>query len=120
MEANTERTATRRFRWGLLLAWIPLTFFLIPTVLGIIASVTSPQRATGLGAIAGGLSEALATFGLIVTIGCELGGIVLLVRTLSRSHLVRGMVTIISVCFSALLLLVLALFLWLGVAHHWR
>ena len=124
MEASTERNATQRFRWGLLLAWIPLTFFLIPTVLGIVVSVASPQKATGqkatgLGAVAGGFSESLATFGLVATIGCEVSGIVLLVGAVSRSQPVRGVVAIISVCFSALLLFVLALFLWFAVGH-WR
>jgi hypothetical protein len=120
MDTNAELTATQRFRWGILLAWIPLLFFLIPTMFAFINAALSPQKATGLGAVAGGLSESLATFGLIATIGCEVGGIVLLVGTVSRSHPTRGVLAILSVCCSVLLLLALVLFLWLALAHRWR
>ena len=70
VEFNPEITARNRFRWGLLFAWLPLMFFIVPTAIAIIHGFDS-QRATGLVAVAGGLSEVLATVGHIVIVGSE-------------------------------------------------
>jgi hypothetical protein len=75
----------------------------------IIASVSSfrgisEQRAIGLGAVAGGLAEAYVTSGFILTFVFEVAAIVLLIRSLSRGHLGRGFVAVISICWSALVL----------------
>ena len=61
VEFNPEITARNRFRWGLLSAWLRLMFFIVPTAIAIIDAFAS-QRATGLVAVAGGLSELVATF----------------------------------------------------------
>src|SRR5438445_13740916 len=113
MESNAETMSAKRLRLGLLLAWTPLMFFIVPTAIGIIGAIAqmSTQNATGLGAVAGGFTEVVATFGLVVIVASEVAAIVMLLRTLSRSHPVRTTVAVISICCSGLLLLALGLFL---------
>jgi len=120
MEVNTGVASTTRFRWGLVLAWIPLLFFIIPTAIGVIASFAqmSNQRATGLGAVAGGLAEIVVTFGFVVIVASEIAAIVMLLRTFSRSHPIRAVVAIISVCCSGLLLFLMGLFFWVTTVHR--
>ena len=89
-------------------------FFIVPTAIGIINALVqiSTQNATGLGAVAGGFTEVVATFGLVVIVASEVAAIVMLLRTLSRSHPIRTMIAIFSVCCSALFLLTMGLSLW--------
>jgi Ca2+/H+ antiporter len=122
VEEKLEITESKRFRLGLLLAWIPLIFFIVPTAIGIIRAIAqvSSEKATGLGAVAGGVVEVAATFGLVVIAASEVVGIVMLVRASSRNRPVRTVVAIVSVVCSGLLLLVLGLFLWFTTVHHWQ
>jgi hypothetical protein len=114
MESNVETASAKRLRVGLLLAWIPLMLFVVPTAIGIINALTeiATQKQTGLGAVAGGLTEMLVTFGLISIVGSQVTAIVMLLRTLSRSHPMRTIVAIFSICCSGLLLLALGMFIW--------
>jgi hypothetical protein len=114
MECNPETTSAKRLRLGLLLAWTPLMFFVVPAAIGIISTLAqmSTQKTTGLHAVAGGPTYAIATFGLVAMVGSEAAAILLLLRTLSRSHPLRTVVAIISICCSGLLLLGLGMFLW--------
>jgi hypothetical protein len=121
VDYNTETAGRTKFRWGLLLAWIPLLFFIVPTAIGIVnafVSITN-QRATGLAAVAGGFAEVLATFGLVAVVGSEVAAIVMLIRSLSRSHPMRTVVAIISASCGGLLLCLVGLFLWLATMHRW-
>jgi hypothetical protein len=122
MEENLEITQQKRFRYGLLLAWVPLLFFIIPAAIGIIRAIAqmSSEKATGLAAVAGGVSEVAAIFGLVVIVASEVVAIVMLIRTFSRSHLTRTVVAILSVGCSGLLLLVMGLFLWFAIGHRYR
>jgi hypothetical protein len=122
MEENLEITQKKRFRYGLFLAWVPLLFFIVPTAIGIIRAIAqvSSEKATGLAVVAGGVAEVASTFGLLVIVASEVVGIVMLVRTSSRNHLIRTVVAIASVVCSGLLLLVLGLFLWFAIVHHWQ
>ena len=122
VEDNLEITQRKRFRYGLLLAWIPLMFFIVPTAIGIIRAIAqaSSEKATGFAVVAGGVGEVAATFGLVVIVASEVIGIVMLVRTSSRNHPIRAVVAIVSVVCSSLLLLVLGLFLWFATVHRWR
>jgi len=60
--------ATRRFLGGLLLAWVPW----IPTLVGLGYAFRgiSSQKATGVGAVAGGVAESLVLWGLLSMIAC--------------------------------------------------
>lgn len=114
MDHNAEVADRKKFRWGMLLAWIPLLFFIVPSAIGVISAFVSAanQRATGLAAVAGGFAEVLVTFGLVVVVGSEVAAIVTLLRTLSRRHPLRTFVAIVSACCSGLLLSLVGLFLW--------
>jgi len=105
MEENLEITQKKRFRYGLLLAWVPLLFFIVPTAIGIIRGIAqvSSEKATGLAVVTGGVAEVAATFGLLVIVASEVVGIVMLVRTSSRNHTIRTVVAIASVVCSGLL-----------------
>ncbi len=81
---------------GLLLAWIPIVFFVAPILIGIFRSI-SMNKATGLGAVAVGLSEGLATSGLIAILACEVYAVVLLVKTFSGGDLLTRLVAILSI-----------------------
>jgi hypothetical protein len=101
----------RRFLWGVLLAWAPWLFVGILGLVNILKGI-SEQKATGLGAVAGGLAEAFITFGLATTLVFEVSAIVLLVRTFSRQHQLRSLSSVICICMSALMILLVGLFLW--------
>ncbi len=120
MESNAEITSAKRLRVGLILAWIPLMLFVVPTAIGIINAFVeiASQKQTGLGAVAGGLSEMAVTFGLVVIVGSQVAAIVMLLRTLSRSHPVRTTIAIFSVCCSGVFLLALGLILWSTPLHQ--
>jgi hypothetical protein len=113
-EENLEIAQRKKFRYGLLLAWAPLIFFIVP-----IAQM-SREKATGLAAVAGGVSEVAATLGLVVIVASEVVAIAMLIRTFSRSHLTRTVVAFFSVGCSGLLLLVSGLFLWFAIGHRYR
>ena len=82
---NVDDRTKARFVNGLLLAWIPFVFFFAPMAVTFVREL-SPQKATGLGAVAGGLSEGLITFGLAAIVVTQVGAIVLLARSFwSRS-----------------------------------
>jgi hypothetical protein len=92
-------------------SWIPS----LPVVIGSFNAFRgiTQQKATGLGAVAGGLAEVYLTSGLILTFASEAAAIVLLIRSLSRAHLGRGAVAVFSICWSALVLFLFGLFVWL-------
>jgi biopolymer transport protein ExbB/TolQ len=101
----------RLFLWGVLLASAPWLFGGILGAVNILKGV-SEQKATGLGAVAGGLAEAFITFGLVTTLVFEVSAIVLLARTFSRQHQLRSLSSIVCICMSALMILLVGFFLW--------
>ena len=111
--------AKRRFLWGALLTWTPFFVAVFPTIIGIFNAFReiSTQKATGLGAVAGGLTEAFATFGLFATLVVEVAGIVLLVRAFSKEHPMRTLFSILSICCSGLMLTILGLCVWFLFRH---
>ena len=60
--SRTDDVKGKRFLWGVLLAWIPFFFFVLPAFFNAFREISTP-KATGLGAVAGGFTEAFATFG---------------------------------------------------------
>jgi hypothetical protein len=103
--------AKRRFLWGVLLAWTPFLFAAVPAVFNAFREI-STQKATGLGAIAGGFAEAFAIFGLAATLAFEVSAIALLARAFSRGHPIRTFFSVLSICCSGLMLSILGLCLW--------
>jgi len=82
--SSYDRKTKGWFLWGTVLTWA----LSIPFILGIFHSFreVSEQKATGLGAIAGGLAEGFVTFGLILAFLVPVVAIVLLIRSFSSGH----------------------------------
>jgi hypothetical protein len=114
MNSQTDETNRRRFLWGVLLAWIPFLFVVFPTIIGLFSALReiSNQKATGLGAVAGGLGETFSTFGFAAFAVFEAAAIVLLLRAFSRGHPVRAFVSVVSICCSGLMITIMGFFLW--------
>ncbi|HTM41226.1 MAG TPA: hypothetical protein VL177_09955 [Terriglobales bacterium] len=114
----TDQAGRKTYIWGLLLAWAPA----IPLIIGMsrIFRGISENKATGIGAVAGGLAEAYLIFGLVATLAFQVGGIVLLSRSFSPGHGARAVFSALSIGWSILTLVLLGLFLWLYFAlpHH--
>jgi hypothetical protein len=106
---------TRRFVGGLLLAWAPW----IPTLIGLryVIDGVSSSKATGIAVVAGSLRESLVLWGLASMIVCQIMAMVWLLRSISREHWMRSAVSAASVCASALILLLMGLFVWLTWFH---
>jgi hypothetical protein len=101
----------KRFAWGVGLAWLPLVLLAGPGLFSALRGV-SQEKATGLAAVAGGFAEALATFGLLAFVGCQVAAIVLLGRAVKREQWGRSMVAVISIVSSAGILALTALATW--------
>jgi len=103
----------KRFFRGMVLAWTPWIPW-IPTLIGIGYAFRgiSEQKATGLGAVAGALSEIFVLYGIGAILVVQIAAIVLLIRAFSPGHWVRGMFSVLSVCLSGLMLLLVGLFCW--------
>jgi hypothetical protein len=109
--SRTDDVKEKRLLWGVLLAWVPFFFFVFPAIFEI-----STQKATGLGAVAGGLAS--STFGLAAGVVFEVTAIVLLLRAFSRGHPTRTFFSVISICCSGLTLAILGLCLWFFFRLH--
>jgi hypothetical protein len=101
---------TKRFLWGVGLVWAPW----IPTLIGIGHALRAilGQKATGIGAVAGGVTELFITWGIGAILIGQVAAIVLLFRGFSPAHWVRGVFSVLSIALSALTLLLVLLFLW--------
>ena len=108
--------ARARFVKGLLLAWIPLLVVMGPFFAEAFRDISN-QKATGLGAVAGGLSQALTTFGLAALVVTQIAAIVLLARSFGRKHLLRSTLSMVTICCSVLLMAYLGMLAWLLVRY---
>ena len=107
MDDSSSHDRKRKcFFWGTVLTWT----LSIPLIIGIFSNAfkgISEEKATGLGAIAGGLAEAYVTLGLLLSLVLPVGAIVLLVRSFSGFSL-------LYICGCALTLALAGLFVWLS------
>jgi len=111
MDNELSHDAKRKwFLWGMILAWIPV----IPAIIGIFNAFRgiSEQKATGLGAVAGGVAEVYATLGMIFVLILPVAAIVLLGKSLSSVHPVRTLFSWLSICRSVLVLALSGLSVW--------
>jgi hypothetical protein len=99
----------RRFLWGVLLAWTPW----IPILIGL-GHALMRQKATGIGAVAGGLTELFVVWGIGAILIGQVVAIVLLLRAFSPGHWMRSLFSVLSICLSGLMLVLVGLFLWLS------
>ena len=111
MDLLPDNIKRKRFWWGVVLAWIPFFFLAIPTAIGVFR-VLSREKATGLGAVAGGMGEIFSTFGLAAMVVSEVTAIILLLRSFSGDRPQRAIVSALSICCSGFMLAIVGLFLW--------
>jgi hypothetical protein len=102
----------RRFLWGVLLAWSPWIPILFG--LGIALRGIARQKATGLGAVAGGLTELFVVWGIAAILIGQVVAIIFLFRAVSSGHWIRNFFSVLSIGLSALMLALVGLFLWLS------
>ncbi len=110
-----DEVKKKRFLWGVVLVWAPW----IPTLIGIgyaFRGVTE-QKATGLGAVAGGLSESFFITGIGAILIGEGVAITSLCRSFSPGHWVRGLFSALSIGLGGLMLLLVGFFFWLSWFH---
>jgi hypothetical protein len=89
--------------WGAVLAGVSsIPFFIL--FFNFLRAL-SPAKATGLAAVAGGLAEAYATFGLILTLVLPVAAIVLLSRSFSRGNPTHKALSLLFILWSAFILL---------------
>jgi hypothetical protein len=122
MDIQTDDIRRKRFLWGVCLAWTPFLFLIIPTAIGIFSAFRgmSREKATGLAVLAGGFREFLSTFGLAAVLAFEVAAFILLLRTFSGARPVRALFSVLSICCSGFMLIILGLFLWtvFFLSHH--
>ncbi|HZR32085.1 MAG TPA: hypothetical protein VFA76_09560 [Terriglobales bacterium] len=115
-EVHTDDLKRKRFLWGVALAWLPSLPFFLFGVYNAFKGMES-QKATGLGAVAGGWSEVLCTVGLATVFIVPATAIVLLTRSFSTGHGTRKMLSLLSIAWCALLLSLAGFFVWLFFFH---
>jgi hypothetical protein len=101
-------TNTKRFLLGVLLTWAPW----IPTIVGLAYAFRgiSNTKATGLAELASGLAESFALWGIIAMVIAQVAAIVWLGKSFSPGHWWRNVVSVISIVFSGLMLVLVCLF----------
>jgi len=93
------------------LAWSPW----VPTLisLGYAFRGIFEQKATGLGAVAGGLSDTFVMYGVGTVVVSQIAAIVFLFRTFSSGNWMHSLISALSICLSLSILLLVSFFLWL-------
>lgn len=115
MHAQTDAAKTRFWK-GIVLGWVPLLLFIAPALMNALQGILS-AKATGMGAVAGGLTQGFTVFGLAAFVVCEVAAIFLLARTLSKEYKLRSLLSVVSMCVSALMLVGIGLVLGQLLAH---
>ncbi len=112
---SDDHRRRNHFYWGLALAWLSC----LPIIVGLATAFRgiSQNKATGIGAVAGGLAEMGIVTALAVTPACLIAAIVLLARSFSTNHPVRLAVGVVSLCWTVLMMSLLAFLVWLLYAH---
>jgi len=102
----------KRFLWGRLLAWAPW----LPTTIGLgfVFRGIAAEKATGLAAVAGGLTETFLLFGLLAAVVFEVTAIILLASAFASGHWLRSSFSVVSLLLSGLMLFLVGVFLWLS------
>ncbi len=101
-----------KFRIGILLAWIPFLVIVIPAFFEVFRGITN-QKATGLGAVAGGLSHAFVTFGVSAFVVAQLLAIVFLIRSIGTGGAVQNIFAILSIGLCVVTLAATGLLFWI-------
>jgi hypothetical protein len=107
---SEDERKRRWFLYGIALAWLPF----VPLIVGLVSAFRgiSEQKATGIGAVAGGAAQLGTLYFIALTpvyLVCAIG---LLVRSFSKAHPARSIVATISLCWTVLVSGIFALCLW--------
>ena len=91
----------------------------IPLIVGVPNAFNgiAKEKATGLAAVAGGLAEGYLTFGVALAFAMPITAIFLLSRSFARGHGVRSLFSLVCICWNALMLALVGLFLWLDLVY---
>jgi hypothetical protein len=109
-----DDTKRKGFLWGVLLACSPMLFVILT-----FSREISRQKTSGLGAVAGGLSEPFANFGFVAVVVSQVSAIILLVRASSEGQSpMRLLISGISICCAGFTLLICAFLIWLAFSRH--
>ncbi|MDT8067211.1 MAG: hypothetical protein ROO76_03500 [Terriglobia bacterium] len=101
-----------KFLVGILLAWVPIVVIIVPVFFEVFRGITD-QKATGLGAVAGGFSEAFVTFGVVTFVAAQVLAIILLIRSVGIGKTVQSVFAILSIGICATMLAATGLFFWI-------
>jgi hypothetical protein len=109
---------SKRFLWGVVLVWAPW----IPILIGFGYAFHDAlhAKATGLFAIAGSYAAFFTVYGVVATLTAQIAAILLLSRNFAPGRSMRNFFSILSICFSVLMVIMIVLFLWLSWSwgHH--
>ena len=88
---------------GLGLTWAPWLVVIVPVVFNMFRGIRE-QKATGLGAVAAGITEALVIWGLLSFLVCEVGGMVSLAKSVRGRDRLRSVLAVMSMICAVLAL----------------
>jgi hypothetical protein len=102
----------KRFRYGVLLAWVPVLILVVPGILSMV-SVFDRSKTTGLGAVAGGWSQGFTMFGLVTFVAAQVAAIILLGKSFSETNRSQRWLAVLTIIVSLLFLAMCFGSLWL-------
>jgi hypothetical protein len=103
------------FVLGSVLTWI----LSVPFLIGMFNAFRgiSEQKATGLGAVAGGLAEIGMTLAIILGFGLPIAAIVLLIKSFAPKSGTRSLISVLYICWNAFMFVVVSLLAWLSLVY---
>jgi hypothetical protein len=111
MVETTDVRVRDRFVQGVLLTWIPFFIVVVPFCLTAFRGIAA-SKATGVGAVVGGWSEGLCTFGVVAMLACQVAAIVFLSRRTPKGSALRSLFAVFSIFCSVLMIAVVILSTW--------
>jgi hypothetical protein len=114
--STTVDPKRKRFLWGIAIGW----FSFIPLLYGCANAFkgVSEQKATGVGAIAGGVAEVCIFVGALVLLLSPLIAIYLLVTSWSRGQAARTFFSVLTMLWSGFTLFLILGAAWLIFVFH--
>lgn len=101
----------RRFLWGMLLTGATFVLFL-PLFLATFRGVWQ-EKATGLGAVAGGVAEYFVSLGMVAGFLIPLAAIVFLIKSFSQGGLTRQLLSVAAIGWSLLMIVEASFGIWM-------
>ena len=103
------------FLWGSIFAWTPF----IPPMIGMLNAFKgiSEQKATGVGAAAGGIAGGYAALGVICSFVLPVAAIVLLVKSFDAGHRMRTVFSLLFIGWSLLALVLVGFSVWMSLIY---